>query len=735
MTENFTEIGNILIPKSNQFVNGRTEEINAILNRLEYSENKSFVLVGSPGSGKSTIIKEVAKQTYSRNSFPWTIIKTSCSNLHSGAVYSGELETKLGSIIKILKPSNRVILYLTDIHLMMGAGTTINDNSSIGTSLLSAVEMGDIVLAGECSREEYLYGIERYPKLSKLLNIHKIDETTKNQTEEIIKGHLEIKKTQSGSLSWDDGIEAYLIELAENYAVNIVRPGNAVDLLNKTVDSLLSNKLSRHISRDVILNTLKESTGLPIELIDEKNSINLAEVFSFFSSSVFGQGKAIQTVIERLLLLKAGLCDSKRPLGVFWFIGSTGVGKTELAKKLAEYVFGSESKLARFDMTEYSDNLSYEKLIGNHQKSEGSNAHAGVLIDKVRAEPFSLVLLDEFEKAHQNVRNLFLQVFDDARLTNSVGQTTSFKQVIIILTSNLKKSELETNFPPEFLNRIDHIIEFEPLSEKALFKVADNYLKSCVKRQGLKSRLIKVKYEDCLIEFLIKEYMKSEQNMRYGARPIKRIIEKKILVPIAQVIASDNEGSIKEIDVTVSNGVLSVKKIMNDKKLNNSSKSSTFNFISKRKNHHKFSEPFDATQAGKAHKIPQFQGFCYKNAIEDCHMLKYHANILLSEFSSNSDSIVLISIDDDFIYGQSNYHPLEDELNEIQNSEVEEEVYPLKFAGRWDLIVSTDVFLQNIKHVDKVILNDNKLQKKFVEHFLIRKFKTKFIFIGDLLEK
>jgi ATP-dependent Clp protease ATP-binding subunit ClpC len=303
-----------------------------------------------------------------------------------------------------------------------------------------------------------------------------------------------------------------------------------------------------------VIETLSKATGLPLHVIDPDTPLDLEQVRRFFSGRIIGQADAVDCLVERISLIKANLTDPTRPLGVFLFIGPTGTGKTEIAKTLAEFLFGSADRLVRLDMSEFQTEASFERLLAD----ANATSDAATLMSSVRANPFSVVLLDEFEKAHQNVWNLFLQLFDDGRLTDRQGRAADFRQCVVILTSNygaavdsreplgfggstgarFNPAQVERGlskaFSPELLNRIDRVVIFRPFERDQVRALLQRELALVLERRGFRRRPWAVEWDESALEFLAERGFSPE----LGARPLKRAVERYLLAPLAAAIVS-----------------------------------------------------------------------------------------------------------------------------------------------------------------------------------------------------
>jgi ATP-dependent Clp protease ATP-binding subunit ClpC len=333
---------------------------------------------------------------------------------------------------------------------------------------------------------------------------------------------------------------------ARQYLSAATFPGSVLDLIKLTANRVLKAGTAAVQSHDVIV-TLAQLTGLPVSILDNKERVDLASIREYFTSRVIGQDEAVSAIVDRIAMLKAGLNDPGKPIGVFLFAGSTGTGKTELAKTVAEYLFGSVDRMIRLDMSEFQTAETTHKILGGDDTDS--------LINRVRKQPFSVVLLDEFEKAHASIWDLFLQVFDDGRLTDAMGHVADFRHCIIILTTNLGATSHRTSglgfaptadaftdgqimraigqtFRPEFQNRLDKVIVFRPLTRDLMREILKKELNRVLERRGLKYREWAVEWEASAQDFLLEKGFSAEM----GARPLKRAIDQYLIAPLAATI-------------------------------------------------------------------------------------------------------------------------------------------------------------------------------------------------------
>jgi ATP-dependent Clp protease ATP-binding subunit ClpC len=347
----------------------------------------------------------------------------------------------------------------------------------------------------------------------------------------------------------DPDCAAVALASARQYLSASSFPGSALLLIRLTASR--ADKSGAKITPADVLKTLSQLTGLPVSILDNNERLDLASIRQFFARRVIGQEEAVTSVIDRIAMLKAGLSDPGRPIGVFLFAGPTGTGKTELAKTTAEYLFGSVERLLRLDMSEFQTAESMAKILGDGS----AHGETDSLISRVRKQPFSVVLLDEFEKSHPRIWDLFLQVFDDGRLTDALGQIADFRHCLIILTTNLGATSHQSSglgfapapdaftsdqvlraisqtYRPEFQNRLDRVIVFRPLTRDLMRVILHKELNGVLERRGLKDRAWAVEWEASALEFLLERGFSPEM----GARPLKRAIEQYVIAPLAATI-------------------------------------------------------------------------------------------------------------------------------------------------------------------------------------------------------
>ncbi len=571
----------------------RDAEVDSVLARLEQRGNRSLVLVGPSGSGKTAIVHEVVHRLNAANRHPTIVLETSTGMMMAETKYIGEWQTRVRGIVELSRRPTRAVLYFTDIYDLLGAGTHEKSYESVGTFLRPYVEKGDIAIVGECTPEQFRRGLERHPAFKKLFFVQQVQEPKPPAVRVILEQTVarrceELLRHDGLQVEVPEPVQKRILELSRHYFPGQVYPGKAVQLLDQVLSSHADGvskkpKGPRHIQvkpEDVIA-ALERSTGVPGLLLDDARTLDLNEVQKFFEERVLGQPEAIRSVQDAVTLIKAGLNDPGKPIGVYFFVGPTGVGKTELAKTLAEFIFGSADRLTRIDMSEFKDYHSYEKLIGNPQAGGMNPLQHGTLTAAVREQPFSVILLDEFEKAHPNIYDLFLQVFDSGRLTDVAGNTTDFTQTIVVMTSNLGNElmgeqpigfnseprmpsmdevtrEMRKYFRPEFINRLDRVVVFRPLSHDQMRLIAQRELGKVLLRSGITRRNSRIDVDPAVVDLMLKEGFSTQ----YGARPLKRAVERHVLLPLArQLISITGDGASPLLRIHVADAQVRVRQI------------------------------------------------------------------------------------------------------------------------------------------------------------------------------
>ena len=554
--------GRVIVPGAATF--GREAILGSIEEIIDRPAGRSFVLAGERGVGKTNLVHALARRLAARPK-PWLVLETSTAEVMVGTKYIGEWETRLADLVNKTRAPRRVILYFTNVNDVPTAGTTSTNRANFLSMLAPYIRRGELVVAGEGTPAELARGLERDAR--GLFQIVKVPEPEPAETAAIIDRVVgEVGRQANVEIVVRAEVRELVSELAATYYAGLSEPGRSLRLIEDALEPRLEKPepVLELLAEDVIVG-LARKTGLPERLLNDKRPLDPAEVRAFFDERVLGQRVAVDAVVDLITLMKAGLNDPKKPLGVVLFVGPTGVGKTEIAKALAEYIFGSPDRMIRVDLSEYASYQSHERLLGT------GGHEAGALTQKVRGQPFSVVLLDELEKAHLNVFDLFLQVFDDGRLTDGRGETVDFRHTMIVMTSNLGSridtsaglgfgatgtmpseeqvvKEVRKFFRPEFVNRLGRIVFFEPLSAEVMRKIVQRELGKVVLRSGILGRRLLVDVEPGVVDKLLAEGFSIE----YGARPLKRRVEELVLLPLARAIVGlgpEDRGALLRVTV------------------------------------------------------------------------------------------------------------------------------------------------------------------------------------------
>lgn len=516
---------------------------------LFHQPGRSMIVVGERGVGKTTLLQYIARSAQDAG---WHVFEATAGEVIAGQKYIGELEGRIKLLLATLGPKRKVIWYVPDIYEMVAAGSYREKPRGMLDLILPAIERGELIVIGDATPDSYENILQARPKIKTVFETLWLEPVPDHQVLEIAYDWADMQARRFGDAIIDKATINEAFDLVQHYLHNTSTPGNLLQLLKATVNRLASSD-SEHlpVSKDDLLISLSQITNIPADILDDRQELNLDHIRGVFRKRLIGQDEAVKCLVERIAMIKAGVTDPTRPFGVFLFAGPTGTGKTEIAKTLAKVLFGSESRLIRIDMSEYQAPDSSWRLLQENDPRNPSKS----LVTQVRQQPFSVVLLDEFEKAHPNVWDIFLQVFDDGRLTDRLGHTVSFRQSIIILTSNLGATistgssigflRDTTSFSPsvvekavnqtfrrEFINRLDRVVIFNPLTRSVMREILHKDLQMVFNRQGLRYRDWAVEFDDSILEFLLDKGF----TMDMGARPLKRAIERYVLSPLAETI-------------------------------------------------------------------------------------------------------------------------------------------------------------------------------------------------------
>ena len=565
---------------------GREEEIRRVIQILSRRGKNNPCLIGEPGVGKTAIAEGLAQQI-SLGLVPESVarkrvITLDLSSMIAGSKYRGEFEERIKKVIREVIGAGNILLFMDELHTMIGAGGAEGamDASNI---LKPYLARGEIQMIGATTVEEYRKYIERDAALERRFQPVMVEEPSAEDAVEILKGLRRFYEKHHQVVITDEGLEA-AVRLADRYISDRFLPDKAIDLmdeLRKEKEALqaeydkIQKKARKSMKRrkaevgeNEIAEVVAQWTKIPVKKLAEEESAKLRKLEAVLHKRVIGQEEAVSAVAKAVRRGRVGLKDPNRPIGSFLFLGPTGVGKTEISKALAEAVFGTEESMIRVDMSEYMEKHSVSKMIGSPPGYVGYD-EGGQLSEKVRRNPYSVILFDEIEKAHPDVFNILLQVLDDGHITDAQGRKINFKNTIIIMTSNagaqsiiepkalgfasvedakhnydrMKDSvmeEVRRIFKPEFLNRIDETIVFHALTKEDMKKIVTLMTKTlvdrCKKQMGIELR----------ITGTVKGYIvDTAYEPKYGARPLRRMIQNKIEDSLAEEILS---GRIKQGD-------------------------------------------------------------------------------------------------------------------------------------------------------------------------------------------
>ena len=581
---------------------GRDQEINRVIEILNRRNKNNPVLIGEPGVGKTAVVEGLALKIVAEE-VPQKlqgkeVIRLDVASLVQGTGIRGQFEERMQQLIQEVTNADNIILFIDEVHEIVGAGSAGEGALDAGNILKPSLARGELQLIGATTLNEYRM-IEKDPALERRMQPVQVDEPSVEETITILKGIQKRYEDYHHVKYTDEAIEQAAI-LSNRYIQDRFLPDKAIDLLDeagskknltiafvdpKSIEKKLDyaqqqkreasqeedfekaayyrdqiTKLEKLMKTQVedeempfvtekdMEKIVEEKTGIPVGDLKEKEQTQLKNLADDLNKRVIGQQEAVEKVSKAIRRNRIGLGKVNRPIGSFLFVGPTGVGKTELAKQLAYELFGSSDAMIRFDMSEYMEKHSVSKLIGSPPGYVGYE-EAGQLTEKVRRNPYSLILLDEIEKAHPDVLHMFLQILDDGRLTDAKGRTVSFKDTIIIMTSNAGAGKIEASvgfgaaiegrtksvlgqlnqfFTPEFLNRFDGIVEFKALSKENLLLILDLMLSEV--NEQLARQEIHVDVDDAVKEKLVE----LGYNPAMGARPLRRVIQDKIEDQVAE---------------------------------------------------------------------------------------------------------------------------------------------------------------------------------------------------------
>ena len=543
---------------------GRDAEIERLVQVLARRKKNNPVLVGEAGVGKSAIVEGLALRIV-EGRVPHTIadkriFSLDVASLIAGTKYRGEFEERLGQIIDELKSSGDTILFIDEIHVIVGAGAT---QGSLDTAniLKPALARGEIQTIGATTFDEYRTSIENDSALERRFQKILVEPTSEDETLNILRNIAPIYERHHSVRYSDEALRA-CVELAGRYISERHFPDKAIDLLDESgaTAHLMNEGGFAEVTASDVARCVTMTTGVPTERLSSTMAERLQGLQQYLLERVVGQDRVVERVARSICRAHAGLRDERKPMGVFLFVGPTGVGKTLLAKEIATFLFGSADSLVRIDMSEYSESHSVARLIGSPPGYVGYG-EGGQLTETIRRRPYSVLLLDEIEKAHSTLFNSLLQLFDEGRMTDGAGRTVDFSNTIVVMTSNvgsrdamergvpmgfvattsgkattesLFRKATERLFTPEFLNRIDEILLFEQLSEEDALRIVRSEM------DHLRLRLQNLGYDLSVTNCAYKRVVELGFNKTYGARSLRRTIVERVEEPIAHLLLSQN---------------------------------------------------------------------------------------------------------------------------------------------------------------------------------------------------
>jgi ATP-dependent Clp protease ATP-binding subunit ClpA len=534
---------------------GRAVELEEIAQVLARRSKSNVLMIGDPGVGKTAIAEGLAHKIVNGDVpeylLPYTVFNLEIGSLLAGSKYRGEFEEKLKDVLASLNAKGNCILFIDEAHQMQGAGAGGSSSVDFANMLKPALAKGNIKVIASTTYEEYTQSFEKDRALMRRFYKLNIDEPTPAIAKDILYGlRIHFEKFHSGVIA-DDAVEA-AVDLSVRYQTDKRLPDKAIDLIDMSCARLKIKNPDFVVTKLDIVDTISKATKIPREnLLSEKATENLITLESTIKDRLYGQDTAVDEVLEKIYVAKAGMKSHNKPVGNFLFLGPTGTGKTEFAKLLSDNL---SMKLLRYDMSEYQEKHSMAKLIGappGYVGYEDGNLGGGLLISEVERNPHSIILLDEIEKAHPDISNLLLQIMDEGFITGSNGKKADCRNSILILTSNLGAADGEQNaigfgrsltkegtddeaakkfFKPEFRNRLDAVIKFNKLDKISMKKIVVKFLNEL--NDLLVEKEIKVHTTEALIDHLTEVGF----DPAMGARPLSRKINELIKVPLSKKI-------------------------------------------------------------------------------------------------------------------------------------------------------------------------------------------------------
>ena len=540
---------------------GRDKEIERVIQILSRRKKNNPILIGEPGVGKSAIVEGLALRIVSDEAEALRgkrIVTLDIASMVAGTTYRGQFEERMKQVITELREHPEIILFVDEIHTLIGAG---NASGSLDAAniLKPALARGEVQCVGATTTAEYAKTIEKDGALERRFQKVMVRPTTIDETVKILK-RLSEHYADYHHVVYTDAVLRTCVELSERYLTDRTFPDKAIDVLDE-VGARSKAKQDREsapyeITTEDVAGVVSMMSGVPVQRVATAESERLRTMADSLKRRVIGQDKAVETVVRAIQRSRLGLRDPKRPIGTFFFLGQTGVGKTYLAQCLAEEMFGSKDAMIRFDMSEYTEKHTASLLVG---APPGYVAHedGGKLTEAVRRKPYSIILFDEIEKAHPDIFNVLLQVLDEGRLTDRQGHIVDFRNTIIVLTSNVGTRQvqefgagigfendemdqkrvnatlvkaLQKQFPPEFVNRIDNVVTFEPLKRDSIAQIVRIEVGQLQQRMKTQHHQLSISAE------LFDQLVDKSYDSKNGARPVKRAVQTYLEDPLTDIL-------------------------------------------------------------------------------------------------------------------------------------------------------------------------------------------------------
>ena len=545
---------------------GREDELSEIIEVLAKRNKSNVLMVGDPGVGKTAIAEGLALAIY-EGEVPeyldgYTVYSLDIGSLIAGSKFRGEFEERIKEVLKALIIKGKCVLFIDEAHTIRGAGVSSNSGPDFANLIKPVLGRGQVKVIASTTWEEYTQSFEKDRALMRRFYRMTVEEPTPSVAKDILKGLRGHFEQFHGGIILDSAIEA-AVDLSVRYQTDKRLPDKAIDLIDSACAKIKIIEKDWTIDRPQIIDAISRFTKIPADQMDAQEAESLIGLDEKIKAKLFGQDQAVDDVLEKIYVSRAGLKSINKPVGSFLFLGPTGTGKTELAKLLCENL---GMKLLRYDMSEFQERHSVAKLIGappGYVGYEDANLGGGLLISDVQKNPNSILLFDEIEKAHPDVSNILLQLMDEGIITSSNGKKADCRNTVVILTSNLGAADAERNsigfgrtlertgdddkafkefFKPEFRNRLDGVVKFAKLSQDNIVKIVDKFIREM--NDLLTDKRIMVKLTDSAKTYLAEQ----GYDPKMGARPLSRKIDQLIKVPLSKKILFE---SLWDCEITV----------------------------------------------------------------------------------------------------------------------------------------------------------------------------------------